>query len=346
MNSQDFKNLLGQITSQAAVAHMTNKNKNDKPEAQVGETSEHRGTLIAIEGIDGTGKETQARMLRERIMATGATATIISFPQYGKSMGAGLVSSYLKGAMGGLNDLPPLLTALPYALDRLEALPLIEAALASHDVVILDRYVMSNQAHQAGKVACEDERTELLFQIDAIEYGLFNLPEPDLVIYLELPVEEATARVGAARNKDMHEGDVEYLKAVADTYDQILNGVPHMHVHRISPFKKDDEGKFTEDYANRFEVNGRVFKAASCQLNGHPMSGWILRVLSAGMGPDNDDDGNDGDDAPTPEPGPEPTMAAEEPKDGCEGQTGPECCGNQCHDEEAVKADESVLQEA
>lgn len=234
------------------------------------------GKLIAIEGIDGTGKETQAKMLRDNLTAMGYSVTIISYPRYGRSIGADLVQQYLKGDFGKLNVVPPLLAALPYALDRAESIRELAGAVASHDVVILDRYVMSNMAHQGAKLDPDGPREELITQIDAIEHGTLGLPEPDLVILLTLPIEEAVARINARPGQnDMHEADVNYLTKVAETYDYLADE-SDLHIHRIPGMKAtEDESNYDNEEdvprrpATRFEVAEVVLDAAMCEIDGH-----------------------------------------------------------------------------
>ncbi len=95
----------------------------------------------------------------------------------------------------------PFLAALLFAGDRLESKPLLEAALAEHDVVVLDRYVASNVAHQGAKRE-GDERTELVRRIEHVEYALNALPRPDVTVWLDLPVPLATRLIAAKAARD------------------------------------------------------------------------------------------------------------------------------------------------
>src|SRR3712207_3314277 len=107
--------------------------------------------LIAIEGIDGSGKGTQARLLRERCRAAGLSAALISFPRYAETRFGRAVGKFLNGRFGTLDQVSPFLAALLYAGDRFESRTLLRESLFANDVVVLNRYVASNVAHQGSK---------------------------------------------------------------------------------------------------------------------------------------------------------------------------------------------------
>src|SRR5207253_2348484 len=123
---------------------------------------------------------TQAAQLAERARADGRTVATFSFPTYDGNPFADAIAGYLNGDFGAADDVHPELAALLYAADRFHAKPQLVDALATHDLVVLDRYVASNAAHQGAKLQ-GDERRRLLNWLDAVEYGEFGLPRPDLV---------------------------------------------------------------------------------------------------------------------------------------------------------------------
>src|SRR4030088_2905347 len=110
-----------------------------------------RGKLIALEGIDGSGKRTQLDLLAHALEARGLSIMRISFPRYDSSFGK-LAGRYLNGAFGPLETIHPHLSALLYAGDRFEAKGEIELALAARKLVLADRYIGSNLAHQTERV--------------------------------------------------------------------------------------------------------------------------------------------------------------------------------------------------
>src|SRR5579862_9364677 len=153
-----------------------------------------RGKLIAIEGIDGSGKRTQLDLLAQALEARGLEAYRISFPRY-ESLFGKLVGEYLNGDFGPMEAVDPHLSAVLYAGDRMEAKPAIQAALSSGKIVLADRYIASNLAHQSARVPAE-RREEFIGWVKRLEYGAYALPVEDLVVYLRLPVAEAHRLVG------------------------------------------------------------------------------------------------------------------------------------------------------
>ncbi len=182
------------------------------------------GRLIAIEGIDGSGKGTQAKLLLERFLVTGTTAALLSFPRYAETTFGGFVGEYLNGRYGSLDAVHPLLASLLFAGDRLESRGSLLDAMKNHQVVICDRYVGSNVAHQAAKRIGAD-RDELIRRIEAVEFDVFTLPRPARTILLDLSVENARRLIAKKakrsytdRSEDLHESDGAYLGAVGDVY--------------------------------------------------------------------------------------------------------------------------------
>jgi dTMP kinase len=182
------------------------------------------GVLIAIEGIDGAGKGTQAARAAHAAAARGYSVTSFSFPLYDGNPFSRAIADYLNGEFGGADDVHPELAGLLYAGDRFHAKPRLLAALADSDLVVCDRYVASNAAHQGAKLAGE-ARTRLLDWLDEVEYGEFGLPRPELVVLLDAPVALARELVGrkAARGyttleADIHEADPGHSDATRAVY--------------------------------------------------------------------------------------------------------------------------------
>src|SRR3954452_20357395 len=109
------------------------------------------GLLLAIEGIDGAGKGTQAARLAETAAERGHSVASFSFPLYDDNPFSRAVADYLNGEFGGAGEVHPELAALLYAGDRFHARPQLVEAIRDHDLVVCDRYVGSNMAHQGGK---------------------------------------------------------------------------------------------------------------------------------------------------------------------------------------------------
>jgi dTMP kinase len=186
-----------------------------------------RGKLIAIEGIDGSGKGTQAARLVAALQKRGRHVQLISFPRYRDTFFGARIGDFLNGRFGGLDEVHPFLAATLFAGDRLESRQLLEDGLARNDVVVLDRYVASNIAHQASK-RVGAERQQLLEWIEKLEFEVNRLPKPDLVVLLDLPATEAqrliarkAARSYTEKEADLQEADAVYLEEVRQVYLQL-----------------------------------------------------------------------------------------------------------------------------
>lgn len=180
--------------------------------------------LIAIEGIDGSGKGTQARRLCEWLPHQGKTSALISFPRYSETHFGATIGRFLNGEFGQLDQVNPLLAATLYAADRFESRTHLHQLLSTHDVVVADRYVASNMAHQGAKNSGED-RLQLHRWIAKTEFEVFQIPRADLVIHLDLPADAAQELIARKSKRDytdkvadLQEADREYLASVRDSY--------------------------------------------------------------------------------------------------------------------------------
>lgn len=176
--------------------------------------------LIAIEGSDGAGKETQSLMLADWFTKRGEKVSKISFPRYKKTAGGWALYEALKGGNADAYQfakVDPYSASLLYAADRKESHSFLLDTIASHNVVIFDRYVESNLLHQGGKFATEQERDAFGKWLFDLEYGMLELPVPHVTIYLELPFEvtKERARMRALKTGvklDSVEKDSVYVK--------------------------------------------------------------------------------------------------------------------------------------
>ena len=185
-----------------------------------------RGTFIAVEGIDGSGKQTQVRLLARALESRGYQVLSTGFPQYGSWFGK-MVGQFLNGELGPLSSVDPHFAALLYAGDRFECKQPIVTALESGAVVLADRYVASSLAHQAAR-AVPEKRAEFRAWIEHLEYNIYGLPKEDLVLYLRLPPREAqtlvakkSARAYTDSAHDILESSIRHLQAAADMYDDL-----------------------------------------------------------------------------------------------------------------------------
>jgi dTMP kinase len=184
------------------------------------------GKFIAIEGIDGSGKRTQLEMLARALGRHRVRLATISFPHYEGFFGR-LVARYLNGEFGKLDEVDPHFSALLYAGDRLESKTEIQKHLSEGRLVLADRYIGSNLAHQTARVP-QRKQAAFLRWLEELEYSVYGLPREDLVIYLKLPpamaqqlVSKKSARKYTRRQRDLQEANLAHLKAAAAVYDRI-----------------------------------------------------------------------------------------------------------------------------
>ncbi|EKG0042726.1 hypothetical protein R6I31_003491 [Vibrio cholerae] len=180
--------------------------------------------IIAIEGIDGSGKNTQASRLASNLSDRGYNVVLMGFPCYSETFFGKEVGNYLNGNFGGLDDVDPKLASILYAGDRYEKKNDILRALDNGSIVIIDRYVSSNIAHQSAKVSGEAQ-IELQQWIEKLEYDVFGLPKATINILLNLDashsaelVKKKNARDYTTKSHDLHEENSSYLEKVAKVY--------------------------------------------------------------------------------------------------------------------------------
>lgn len=191
-----------------------------------------KGAFIVIEGTDGSGKGTQVKKLVERLAAAGLEYEMFDFPRYDQESSY-FVRQYLNGKYGSADDVGPYTGSLFYALDRYEAAPLIRKALAQNKIVIVNRYVGSNMAHQGTKFANPEERRGYFIWLDQMEYELFKIPRPDLSLVLRVPAEIAQnlvdkkqARSYTDKKRDLHEADISHMRRSVEVYDNLCQLFP------------------------------------------------------------------------------------------------------------------------
>lgn len=178
-----------------------------------------KGLLIVIEsGSDASFKETQTKLLYEKLVSEGYKVEKISFPNY-ESPSSALVKMYLGGEFSkNPMDVDPKISSTFYAVDRYASyMTHWKKLLDEGYIVIADRYTTSNMVHQAGKLDGK-EQEEFLNWLYDYEYNLFKLPIPDEVIFLNmLPkvsqyfISKRENKIDGSNKKDIHESNKEYL---------------------------------------------------------------------------------------------------------------------------------------
>ncbi len=180
--------------------------------------------IIVIEGTDCSGKETQSKMLLDRLNKEGLSSKYMTFPAYDTPTGKIVGGSYLgKESIGecvfpeGAVNVDAKVASLYYAADRLYNKPVIEENLKEYNLII-DRYVESNMAHQGSKIKDQEKRYEMYNFLSSLEYDLLKLPKPDITIFLYMPYEQACILKKNRTELDQHELNPEHLKHAEECY--------------------------------------------------------------------------------------------------------------------------------
>jgi dTMP kinase len=192
--------------------------------------------LIVFEGIDGAGKHTQITRLAATLAERKLPFEIISFPAYDTFFGR-LIERYLNGEFGPLDQVDPHFSAMLFAGDRLKQKDRMLAALSAGKTLLLDRYVASNLAHQGARVPRE-QREGFLDWLRKLEYGAYELPLEDLVLYLRLEADEAQHRArqrAGNGHADLHETSLHHLAAAAAIYDDLARGDNWITIDCVEP---------------------------------------------------------------------------------------------------------------
>ena len=185
-----------------------------------------RYRFIALEGIDGAGKRTQLDLLAAALKKRGVECEPFAFPNYSSFFGT-MVGRFLDGEFGSLADVDAHFSALLYAGDRYESRERLRQALDSGRVVITDRYVGSNLAHQTARVPAA-RRGAFLKWLKHLEYGVYGLPRETAVIYLRVTpraaqglVAKKAQRAYTKKSHDIQEASLRHLQEAAAVYDRL-----------------------------------------------------------------------------------------------------------------------------
>ncbi len=198
--------------------------------------------FVVIEGLDGSGKSTQIKLLKDYLVKNNVEYKFIHFPRTDAPVYGELIARFLRGELGSINSVDPYLVALLYAGDRNEAKIQIREWIDAGYFVLLDRYVISNIAFQCAKLNNIREREKLKKWILELEYTHNHLPVPDLNLFLDVPFDFTrkqltTNRKGDDRiylegRDDIHEADLEFQKKVRDVYLSLEQSEKNYHILR------------------------------------------------------------------------------------------------------------------
>jgi dTMP kinase len=180
------------------------------------------GRLVVIEGLDGAGKRTLTDRLLGALHARGARTATLAFPRYDADVHAELARDALHGRLGDLAESVHAMAVL-FALDRRAAAGPLRAAVAAHDLVVVDRYVASNAAYGAARLH-QDACGEFVAWVHDLEVGRFGLPVPDRHLLLDVPRAVAAERAAhrertePGRARDRYESDTGLQDRTGDVY--------------------------------------------------------------------------------------------------------------------------------
>ncbi|MGN0092168.1 MAG: dTMP kinase [Alistipes sp.] len=175
--------------------------------------------FIVLEGLDGAGKSTQIKMLRDMLAQRGTETEYVHFPRFDAPIYGDLIARFLRGELGSLEQVNPYIVALLYAGDRADMAAKIREWLAADKVVIADRYVYSNIGYQCAKLADGGERRRLKDWILHLEYGYNRIPRPDVSLFLDVPFAFTVKKLTDVREGD----DRNYLKGGSDIHEASLS---------------------------------------------------------------------------------------------------------------------------
>lgn len=228
-----------------------------------------KGKLIVIDGADGSGKATQVELLFKRLKKEKIKVKKIDFPQYKNNFFGQLLGECLAGKYGDFIAIPPKIASVLYAADRFESSSQIKGWLKAGYFVVADRYASANQIHQGGKLVDVRERTRFLGWLDQMEFKIFSIPRPDIIIYLHVPLaigqKLINQRVLENKNKKT-------VKAKKDLAESNLKYLAESQASAISIVKKSNnwqmvdcarDGKILE----RDEIHKLIYAKVSKLIN-------------------------------------------------------------------------------
>ena len=195
-------------------------------------------SFIVIEGLDGSGKSTQVKKLCNYYRQQDVSLEFMHFPDTDEAYFGKLISRFLRGELGSIEDVDTWIVAMLFAGNRWSASNKIGQWLNEKKMVIVDRYVFSNIAYQAAKLSNEAEKQKLRKWIYSLEFDKFKIPKPDVNIWLDVPVSFVenqlnTIRTGDNRSylegvKDIHETNIKFQQLVYNEYTVSCNLFPEL----------------------------------------------------------------------------------------------------------------------
>ncbi|HCY01456.1 MAG TPA: dTMP kinase [Bacteroidales bacterium] len=224
-------------------------------------------SFIVIEGLDGAGKSTQLKLVEDYLNKKGIICEALHFPRTDSPYFGELVSRFLRGELGSLKEVDPYIVALLYAGDRMDASGMLRSWIESGKTVLLDRYVYSNVAFQCAKLNTIEEQDTLRDWIYGLEFDYFNIPKPDLSIFLDVPFEFTVSMLTNNRSGN----DRDYLKGTTDIHEEDLSFQERVRRVYLRQEGVDDNFKVVSCSNNKREMAQpqEIFQRILSVLNEH-----------------------------------------------------------------------------
>lgn len=192
--------------------------------------------LIVLEGLDGAGKTTQISLLQNYFKSQGSNVKYLHFPRFDTPIYGDLIARFLRGDLGTVESVHPMLVALLFAEDRRSASEVLKKWLDEGNIVILDRYIYSNIAFQCAKIKDITLSKELRDWIFDLEFNKFKIPVPELNLFLDVPLNFVDSKLAAAREGE----EREYLKGKQDIHEEKISFQRNVREIYLDECKKNE----------------------------------------------------------------------------------------------------------
>lgn len=224
----------------------------------------NKGKIIVFEGLDCSFKETNAKKLKQRLESEEYKVKLLSFPNY-ESDSSYFIKKHLNGELDGLKGEEVYQISLYYALDRAITMKRenIKEYLNKGYIIILDRYITSNMVFQSAKLNNAKESINYIKWLKDLEYKKLNLPKPDKVIFMDMPVEASSKIIAKRKNKsgednDIYESNIKFMKHVRFVSLKVAHREKWDIVHCVNKFNI---------IRNKNQISGEIYNKVSKFLN-------------------------------------------------------------------------------
>lgn len=217
-----------------------------------------KGKLFVIEGLDGSGKQTQSQLLFKRLKKEKYNIRYSTYPNY-KSDSSALVKMYLNGDFGtNPEEISPYISSSFFAVDRYATYKKeFEDFYLSGGIILSDRYTTSNMVHQASKIKDKKEKEDFISWLWNLEFNIYKIPIPTQVFFLNVSEEYSWNMMKKRKNKitnenkkDIHESDFNYLKHSYENAKMLIEKYGWINIECI----QNDKMKSIE------EINEQLYK--------------------------------------------------------------------------------------